>query len=274
MRNFPLFRLILASTLLGCLSGCSSDDPDVPQLTEDLSLSAVYVDGELYRAITYDEDKRIESVEEYDNGEFTGTQLFEYNDDGDIKTLWRLDANGEFQAAYAYEYEGGNLKKMLIYEELLEDPTYGASYEHNNSGQLLAVYYFVPSQPEKIQTYNKYEYDTQGNVVAQKNYLIKPDTPDILYFEQYYDYADPQRTATVREKLGKRPFDMMYLHTSSEVTNYNNDGSGDIQYAYSYEVDTEFNAQGWPVEATLSAHYTHPQYNESAATIAYEYIEW
>src|SRR5690606_14238561 len=198
MRNFPLFRLILASTLLGCLSGCSSDDPDVPQLTEDLSLSAVYVDGELYRAITYDEDKRIESVEEYDNGEFTGTQLFEYNDDDDIKTLWRLDANGELQAAYAYEYEGGNLKKMLIYEELLEDPTYGASYEHNNSGQLLAVYYFVPSQPEKIQTYNKY----------------------------------------------------------------------DIQYAYSYEVDTEFNAQGWPVEATLSAHYTHPQYNESAATIA------
>ncbi len=66
---------------------------------------------------------------------------------------------------------------------------------------------------------------------------------------------------------------MMYLYTSSEVTNYENDGSGDIDYAYSIDVDNEYDPQGWPTKSDAAYIQTHPQHNASAVVITYEYIK-
>lgn len=277
MKNARLSRsIIFTSVLLGLFLSCSKDDaadPEIPQLADDLYLNAMYVDGKPYMAITYDEAKRIESIIEYEDGELSGKQLFEYNEGGELKTLWLTQADGSFQVAYSYEYEGGKPVKMLVYSELLEDPTYAYTYEYNNSGQVSSEYHFVPSQPEKIQTYVKYEYDSHGNVTVQKNFNVQPDKPDVLYHEEYLVYNDPQKTAAIREKIGKRLTRKMFLYSSSEVTNYDNDGSGDIDFSYSYEVDIEYDPKGWPMQSDITAHQTHPQYNDDAAVVTYDYVK-
>lgn len=264
---------MLTPVLLGLVLGCSKSDPDTPQLTEDLHLKAIYVDGKPYRKFNYDTDKRVESIEEYEDGQLTGSELYEYNENGQLKTRWRLDTNGEFDVAYTYEYSGGKLIKSLVYPELLEDPTYGSTYEYTSDGKLSMVYFFSASAPEKIQTYTKYDYDTDGNLTTQRNYNIVADKPDVLYYEEHRTYSNPQRTAAIREKIGDRLTDDMFLYSSSQVTNYNNDGSGDINYAYAVEVGIEYDPQGWPVESDVTANHTHPQYNELSSVITYEYVK-
>lgn len=277
MKNPRLSQsIIFTSVLLGLFLSCSKDDaadPEIPQLADDLYLNAMYVDGKPYMAITYDEAKRIESIIEYEDGELSGKQLFEYNEGGELKTLWLTHPDGSFQVAYSYEYEGGKPVKMLVYSELLEDPTYAYTYEYNNSGQVSSEYHFVPSQPEKIQTYVKYEYDSHGNLTVKKNFNVQSDKPDVLYYEEHLGYNDPQKTAAIREKIGKRLTGKMFLYSSSEVTNYDNDGSGDIGFSYSYEVDIEYDPQGWPIQSDIAAHQTHPQYNDDTAVVTYDYVK-
>lgn len=264
---------ILILSFLSLFFGCSKDDPEVPQLAEDLHLNAIYVDGKPYREINYNADKKIESIIEYDNGELSGSSLYEYNEAGELTTLWRTGPDGEFEVAYAYEYSGGKLVKRLVYKDLFGEPSYGYTYEYNNDGRLSKEYHFSPSHPEKIQVYVRHEYDSHGNETVQRNYHVGSDTPDVLYYEEYLVYDDPQRTAAIREKIGGRLSEMMFLYSSSKVTNYENDGSEDIDLAYSYEVGIEYDPHGWPIQSSITAVQTHPQYNEDAAVVTYDYIQ-
>lgn len=284
MRNFTLLHLIILQlVLLFIFSGCSDDDPVnpqlkddpvIPELMDDLYLSKVYADGKLYREITYDEAKRIESIKEYENGQLDGSQLWEYNEKGEVEKKWLTEADGSFQVAYTYAYDGsGNLIKSLVYKNIFEAPTQGTTYEYNDNGKVSSQYYFVPSQPDKIQTYVRYEYDTYGNVTLQENYHVESAGPDVLYYEEFLHYDDSQKTAKIREKIGETLSDLMYLYSSTEVTSYENDGSGDISYAYSIDVDIEYNEQGWPTTSNTTAIQTHPQHKESTVVITYDYIK-
>jgi hypothetical protein len=285
MRNYtPLQLIVLSLILLVLFSRCSNDEDTVepqpkkdsvnlPQLMDDLHLSKVYADGKLYREITYDETKKIVSITEYENGEIDGSQLWEYDEKGKVAKKWLTQADGSFQVVYTYEYDGsGNLVKSLVYNELFEAPSYGTTYEYNDNGKISSTYHFLPSQPDKIQTYSRYEYDTDGNLTVQKNYNVESAAPDVLYYEEYLHYDDPQKTAKIREKIGKSLYDIMFLYSSTEVTNYVNDGSGDIGYAYSVEVDIEYDAHGWPTTSNATVAQTHPQYKENTMVLTYDYI--
>jgi hypothetical protein len=271
--------LILLVLFLGCskdddVSPQPQDDPVIPQLMDDLYLSKVYIDGVISREINYDAAQRIESIKEYENGEIDRSQLWEYNEKGKVETKWMTGGDGSFQVAYTYEYDGsGKLIKSLVYKDLFQAPSYGTTYEYDDNGKVSATYQFVPSQPDNIQTYTRNEYDAYGNLAVKKNYNVNPTGPDVLYYEEYLQYDNPQKTIAIREKIGGTLYGMMYLYSSTKVTNYENDGSGDIGYAYSYEVDIEYDPQGWPVKSNTTAIQTHPQHNEGTSVITYEYIE-
>ena len=113
--------------------GCNNDDPvepqikeapvDPPQLTEDLLLWKIYSNGNLYKELNYDDANRIESIKEYENGQLVGSEVWEYNQKGQVEKKWLLDGNGSFQVAYTYEFDNsGKLLKSLVYKELLEHP--------------------------------------------------------------------------------------------------------------------------------------------------------
>ena len=119
----------------------------------------------------------------------------------------------------------------------------------------------------------RYEYDVSGNLAAKKNYTVKASGPDVLYYEEYLQYDEPQKTAKIREKIEKPFYEMMYLYSSSTVTNYENDGSGDIGYSYSVAIEIDYNADGWPTKSNVNVTQTHPQHKKTSAVIGYEYLQ-
>lgn len=263
--------------ILLIFTGCSKDDPAAPQkevqIPNNLRLSKVYVDGKLYREISYDQAGRIAGIGEYDNGDFDGSQTWKYNEEGQVSQRWLADAEGSFQVLWTYEYnENGAPRQWLVYKNLFDDPTYGAAYEYDTQGRLSARHFYFPAHPDEISSYIRYTYDDAGNLLSSKGYNVQDDAQVYLYLDWSYQYKNPVQIAAVREAIGKELAENhMYLYSLSKYNNYGSDGS--IEAAYTATVDIVFNANGLPTSSALSSKITHPQADETTTMLTYEYIE-
>ena len=276
MKKINSAALAVLAAVLFLLPGCGKEDPVTPQefkIPDNLRLSTVYLDGKLYRKINYDKAGRVESIKEYDNGEFGRLQAWEYNEEGQVSQRWFSDAGGVFQVVWAYEYnQNGTPRQWLVYKDIFDDPTYGASYEYDAQGKLSARHYYSPSDPGKTLSYIHYGHDGNSNLASKRGYIIQQDASVYPYLEQDYHYDNPEQVAAIRKVIGDYLAETcMFLYSAMEHTNLNSDGS--ITAAYTETVNIEFNDNGLPASATVNNLRTHPQAQEKTLVCTYEYSE-
>ncbi|GAB3019355.1 hypothetical protein GCM10027051_25550 [Niabella terrae] len=278
MKNRHAIPLILYAGLMILLdSGCSKNasvNSNNKALPENKLLSKVFVNQKLTSEIQYSEAKIIKSINQYEEGQFEGSETWEYDSDGMLSQKWFVDANGDFQVVWAYEYsDDGKLSRWLVYKNLFDDPTYGSSFEYDAEGRLAARYYYSPDEPDKIHSYITQDYDSYGNLLAIKGYMIQEDASVYQYLEQNFQYQEPKRIASIRKALGDY-LSMNLMQLNSSTTYHNYDANGALISAYKTKTKLEFSDDGLPATSNIEVEQIVPQAPTKTATVSYEYIEF
>lgn len=147
-----------------------------------------YIDAKLVKAITYESDGSVWSEETYN-----------YNSDGYLVDYYNhfvacslCGSERHIDHTY-YEYDlQGNLVKETIDEhsDFFVDKPYYYTYEYNEHNQLIKKSEYTYGYRNgvssySLQSYDAYEYDSDGKIQSIAEYLVIEDTPSLFKVDVY-----------------------------------------------------------------------------------------
>ena len=187
--------------------------------------------------IEYSNGKKVKCTKYDGNGKFDNTYEYTYYDNGELKEIDHVYANGIFPDAvneYKYEYDANGRKtkeivKSYVYENG-EKIDYGSStttYEYDSKGNCI-------KQTLDNGTYAVYEYDANGNCIKSYTYI-----PQGAYNNRTSEYNE--NGDVIEDTFVKYNYEYEYDNdgdlikvTSKTYAKSNNSYTGSKTYEYEY----------------------------------------